>query len=89
MKKLILTTVVVFFLLLSLQASYDEKEKAVEQTIDINEEIIETYEVRLKKDIFPDKISKYNYSNGYRGFLNWITNTEYKQLDEEFSKRIK
>jgi len=86
-KKLIVTTIGIFALLLSLQQSYDAKEEEIEKTVEINEEIINTYETRIKSNDFPDKRSKKNYTNGYRGFLHWITNYEYKELDKEFKTR--
>lgn len=89
MKKLVAISLSTFLALLSLQSSYDAKEEQIEKTIEINDEIISTYEERIKEDRFSDLVSKTNYFNGYRGFLNWVTNTEYKQLDEEFNGRLK
>lgn len=84
-----IVTIAVFLLLLSLQQSYDAKEQEIEKTVEINEEIIETYETRIKSNDFPDRKTKRHYTNGYKGFLNWVTNSEYKELDPEFKERTK
>lgn len=89
MKKLIVATIAMFLLLLSLQQSHDAKEQEIEKTVEINEEIIGAYETRIKSNDFPDKKTKKHYTNGYKGFLNWITNREYKELDPEFKERTR
>ena len=85
MKKLIVITILLFALLLSIKNPYTEKEQAIEKTIEINDEFITSYETKIKEDKFKDKTTKKIYTNGYKGFLNWITNREYKQLDEDFN----
>lgn len=88
MKAMIAITIVVFACLLFFQNSWDSKENQIEKTININEEIISTYEQRIKSGNFKDSLAKKNYVNGYSGFLNWVNEIEYKELDEEFRERV-
>jgi hypothetical protein len=87
-KKLAFCSVVIFFTLLSLQKSYDEKEQAVSESIELNEEILAHYESLLSDPEITDDVLKYRYYESYRGFLNWVTETEYKELDDEFRERL-
>lgn len=88
MKKLALASIIIFFSLLSLQKSYDEKERAIADSLELNEEILKNYEDRISEAQFKDRESQIRYYDGYRGFLNWITETEYKEMDDEFRERV-
>jgi hypothetical protein len=88
-KKLLVSTVIVGFCLFKIQQSSNQLDRAVGDSVQLNEEFIELYEKRIKLDEFPDEEYKLYYKYSYAGFLNWINSYEYRKTDPEFDERLK
>lgn len=88
MKKLIFASVVLLYYIIRIQSSFDSLERAIDDSIELNDEHIILYERRIKENDFIDEQYKKNYIDSYSGFLNWVTNHEYRQLDPEFDERL-
>ena len=88
MKKLLLVTIIAMYFLFEVQDSSNSMERAIDDSIDLNQEYIRLYESRIHEDNFVDEQYKKNYINNYAGFLHWIINYEYKSFDPEFNRRL-
>lgn len=81
MRKYLIPVFIAGFLGANLAMSYEEKRELIQESIDINHEISDHYDLILSLDDRTE-VEQRIIRNGYNGFLNYTLN-EFYEMDPE------
>jgi hypothetical protein len=71
-----------------LKSETESLQESIEQTLEINEDVIQFYENRIESQNFKSKNEEIIFRNGYMGFLIWATEQEYPEYDDQYKEKI-